>query len=873
MSEMDLNALDVKPGKLIGVGIGPGALDLLTVRAERLLREAPVIAHMHSRGKPGLSLEIVRPLLRDDAMILEVVVPMGASAEERQRCYDLAMPEFRAELELGRDVVFICEGDSLFYGSFQYVLERLIEDYAVEVIPGVTSVQACSAVAASEMGTGLTRGDDTFQALPATLPEGILAARSRDTGSALAIMKIGRHADKVKHVLLRAGRLDEAVWVERASTDEEKKAKFANFEGETSYFSMVLVPARKPDPVRDLPHGAVVLCLNESGLLAAQLIAAELPEAVLWGRQGRIAPESADQVFADTSQTLRNLYEAGTPIVAVMAAGIVMRVLAPLLADKRQEPPVVAVSPQGASVVPLLGGHRGANRLAVAIARATHGHAAITTAGDARLGLALDDPPPGWTVANPLRAKAVTAALLNNEPVGLAVDSGEAGWLAPANFTPADTAGGVAADVRVTHKAVAGDDALVLHPPTLALGVGCERGCDPAELAALVDETLSAEGLARDAVACVASIDVKSDEVAVLALAANLGVPARFFTAEELEEQSPNLQTPSDVVFAEVGCHGVAEGAALAAVQPQHGGALIVPKHKSKRATCAVGKRNQGIDPMSVGRGRGRLFVVGIGPGTAAWRTPEVTRILSHASDIVGYGFYLDLIPDLLRGKMLHTSNLSQEEARVRQALELAAEGKDVALVSSGDIGIYAMASLVFELLDRENRDDWNRLEIQVEPGISAFQAAAARAGAPVGHDFCLISLSDLLTPWSVIERRLKAAAEGGFVVAFYNPVSKRRRTQLAEARDILLTHRSPDTSVILARQLGREDEKIDFLTLGELTPDHADMLTLVMVGGEDTRVIERGQNRWVYTPRGYGGKMDAALGKVTGGKAAGGAS
>ena len=188
----------------------------------------------------------------------------------------------------------------------------------------------------------------------------------------------------------------------------------------------------------------------------------------------------------------------------------------------------------------------------------------------------------------------------------------------------------------------------------------------------------------------------------------------------------------------------------------------------------------------------------------------------------------------------------------------LAAVGKAVALISSGDVGIYAMAALAFELLQREDRDEWNRLYIQVEPGISAFQAAAARIGAPVGHDFCLISLSDLLTPWEVIQRRLKAAAEGGFVVSFYNPVSKRRRTQLAEARDILLQHRDPKTPVILARQLGRPDENIRVIELADLTPDMADMLTLVMVGGEDTRKITRGQNTWVYTPRGYGKKMDA---------------
>jgi len=848
---MSISKTEIKAGKLIGIGIGPGAADLMTVRARAVLETATVVAHMHSTDNDGLALGIVQPFLRDDVMILAVSVPMSATLEDRQNCYEHAMPAFRAELELGRDVVFVCEGDSLFYGSFQYVLERLIEDYDVEVIPGVTSIQACSAAASSHLAGGLTRGEDTFQVLPATLPEGILAARVRDCGAAVAVMKIGRHVDKVKRVFLRAGRLDDAVWVEKASTTEEKVAKFADFEGESSYFSMVLAPARHFETMPDVPEGAVVVCLNASGLVVAQNIRDALPGAQLWGRQDRVEAADVDRLFVETSQTLRDLYQNGTPVVAVMAVGIVMRVLAPMLADKRVEPPVVAVSSQGASVVPLLGGHRGANRLAVAIAQVTHGHAAITTAGDTQLSVALDEPPAGWSVANPGRAKRVATALLNHEAVGLAVDSGDASWLTPAGFTDGADVG-----VRVTHKKVDDDDdTLVLHPPTLALGVGCERDCPPQDLSQLVDETLENADLCKDSIACVVSIDVKSDEAAVLQLAADLGVPARFFTAEELETQAAKLKHPSEVVFAEVGCHGVAEGAALAASK----GDLIVEKHKSKRATCAAAIKEQGIDPIQVGRGRGRLFVVGIGPGTEAWRTPQVTKIISQVSDIVGYGFYLDLIFDLIQGKTRHTSILSQEEARVRQALDLAAEGKDVALISSGDIGIYAMASLVFELLDREDRDDWNRLFIQVEPGISAFQAASARIGAPVGHDFCLISLSDLLTPWAVIERRLKAAAEGGFVVSFYNPVSKRRRTQLAEARDILLTKRSPDTPVVLARQLGRPDERIDVITLGELTPDHADMLTLVMVGGEDTRLIARGQNRWVYTPRGYGGKMDAA--------------
>ena len=841
-----------KVGKLIGVSVGPGAPDLMTVRARTLLEGARVVAHMHASGKDALAMEIARPFLRDDVSVLDVPVPMSATSEQRQLSYDQAMPAFRTYLDEGRDVVFICEGDALFYGSFQYVMERLIGDYVVEVIPGVTSVQACSAAA----NISLSRGDDIFQALPATLPEGVLVARARDARSAIAFMKIGRHMGKVKRILLKAGRLNGALWIERASQNEQKIAKLADFEGETSYFSMVLSLAERADhiaPAANTPQGAVILCLNGAGLQTAQNLKLTLPGASLWARQGRINTADVDRFFADTAETLRDLYQNGTPIVAVMSAGIVVRVLAPLLADKREEPPVVAVSPDGAFAVPLLGGHRGANRLATAIAGASQGVAAITTAGDAGLGVALDEPPRGWSVANPERAKDVATALLSGDAVGLDVDSGDANWLAPAGFSDQADVG-----VRVTHNCAVEGEALVLHPPTLALGVGCERDCPPDELATLVDETLKAASLAKQSIACVASIDVKSDEAAVLQLAADLGVPARFFTADELEAQTPNLKTPSDVVFAEVGCHGVSEGAALAATQS---GKLIVEKHKSKRATCAVSISDHDINPISVGKGQGRLFVVGIGPGTDVWRTPSVTKILSEVSDVVGYGFYLDLIPDLIKGKTRHTSILSEEEARVRQSLELAAEGRDVALVSSGDIGIYAMASLVFELLDRENRADWNRLYIQVEPGISAFQAAAARIGAPVGHDFCLISLSDLLTPWTVIERRLQAAAEGGFVVSFYNPVSKRRRTQLTEARDILLTKRSPDTPVVLARQLGRPDERIDVIRLADLTPDHADMLTLVMVGGEDTRVIARGQNRWVYTPRGYGGKMDAKAG------------
>ena len=247
-----------------------------------------------------------------------------------------------------------------------------------------------------------------------------------------------------------------------------------------------------------------------------------------------------------------------------------------------------------------------------------------------------------------------------------------------------------------------------------------------------------------------------------------------------------------------------------------------------------------------------QLFIVGIGPGSDDLLVPAARYALRRSTDLVAYGYYLDLLdPALTNDKAHHTSQLGNEVARARSALELAAEGKITALVSSGDAGIYAMATVVFELLAGDEKQQWSAIDIEVIPGISAMQLAAARVGAPLGHDFCTISLSDLLTPWGVIEKRLRAAAQGDFVVSFYNPVSKRRDWQLDVARDILLTRRPAQTPVILARNLARQNETITVITLGELKAKDVDMLTLVTVGNNETRY----DGRWVYTPRGYASK------------------
>jgi len=260
---------------------------------------------------------------------------------------------------------------------------------------------------------------------------------------------------------------------------------------------------------------------------------------------------------------------------------------------------------------------------------------------------------------------------------------------------------------------------------------------------------------------------------------------------------------------------------------------------------------------MSAGpsRAAGRLVVVGLGPGDDAWLTPEAARELATASDVVGYGPYLDRLPERA-GQQRHASDNRAELDRAREALRLAASGRQVAVVSGGDPGVFAMAAAVFEAVE-DGEASWRDLDIAVVPGITAMQAAAARIGAPLGHDFCAISLSDNLKPWAIVEKRLIAAAEADFVIALYNPASKARPDRIRDAFACLKLRRSGATPVIFARAIGRHDEHIHLTSLETADASLADMATLVIIGSSETRLIaRRGAERpFVYTPRSYGAR------------------
>ncbi|MET8309347.1 precorrin-3B C(17)-methyltransferase [Micromonospora sp. NPDC005173] len=573
-------------------------------------------------------------------------------------------------------------------------------------------------------------------------------------------------------------------------------------------------------------------------------------------RIGLVAATAAGQRHAQTVATawpharlvegesvadaLRTAWGRCDAVVAFLATGAVVRILAPLLGDKRTDPAVVVVDEAARHAVALLGGHAGGgNDLAEQVGALLDARPVVTTATDA-VGLpGLDTL--GWPVQGAVAA--VSRAILDGEPVRLIAD---AAWPLPAlppNVQPqpatAESGEGGTADAAddgyrllVTDRVVPLDErTAVLRPPSLVAGVGASRGVPAAEVAELLHRVLAEAGLSPASLRCLASADVKADEAGIRSTADALGVPLVTWPAARLA--AVEVPHPSEVVRAAVGTPSVAEAAALLGTSGRPGdAALLVPKTATAMATVAVTRHAP----------RGRLAVVGLGPGAADLRTPRAVAELRRAAVVVGLDQYLDQVRDLLRpGTRVLSSGLGAEEARARAAVAEAAAGHAVALVGSGDAGVYAMASPALEYADE-------RIDVVGVPGVTAALAAGALLGAPLGHDHAYLSLSDLHTPWEVIERRVTAAAEGDFVTLFYNPRSRNRDWQLGAALTILGKHRPPDTPVGVVRNASRPGERVHLATLATLDPAVVDMYSVVVVGSSDTRLVA---GRMV-TPRGY---------------------
>lgn len=507
-------------GRLWGVGLGPGDPELVTVKAARLIGQADVIAFHSARHGRSIARSVAAPYLREGQVEEALIYPLTTETTDHPGGYQGAIDDFyaacavrlAAHLDAGRDVVVLCEGDPLFYGSYMHMHKRLSHRYVTEVVPGVTSVSGASAV----LGRPLVERDEILTVLPGTLPAEVLAERLAATDSA-AVLKLGRTFTKVRDALAEAGRLDEAWYVERATTGQQRLAPLAEVDpADVPYFSLALIPS-----------------------------------------------------------------------------------------------PVNAAGP------------------------------------------------------------------------------------APAAEPGTGTGAGAQGEVRA----------------------------------------------------------------------------------------------------------------------------------------------------------RGEVVVVGLGPAGRPWLTPEAQEALAGVDELVGYGPYLDRVPPNARQRRHPTDNRVEAE-RAAHALELAAAGSRVAVVSSGDPGVFAMASAVLEVACEPRFAD---VPVRVLPGLTAAHAVASRAGAPLGHDYCVLSLSDLLKPWEVVAERISAAAKADLVLAIYNPASKSRTWQVAAARDLLLEHRAPETPVVVGRDVGGARESMTVTTLGDLDPDAIDMRCLLLVGSSTTRVAERGDgSRVVFTPRRY---------------------
>lgn len=530
-------------------------------------------------------------------------------------------------------------------------------------------------------------------------------------------------------------------------------------------------------------------------------------------------------------------------LVFVASTGLVVRLIAPLLRAKGSDPGIVVVDDVGHYVIPLLGAHgAGAEAAARRISAVLGAVPVFTTASTVRGAPALElvAQREGWALVDGRRLPAVSAALVCGGPVALYQDAGNPQWAeglpalervsSPSAADPSRHRGLVVVSDRPV-EVPPDPPAVVYCPRTLAVGVGCERGTGPEVVAYAVETALRESGRRRESIAVVATADVKQDEPGIRRIAELLAVPLRSFPLRELARVARRCPTPSAVAERVLGTPGVAEPSALLAAG---GGPLLLPKRVVRvasapgAATVAVARLRAGERPRE-----GSLRLVGIGPGSPAQMTGAARAALEDAEVVVGYGRYVELVRPLLRGgQRVVESPLGAEAARADLALALAREGYRVALVSSGDPGIYGMAA---RALARIRPDD--ALAVDVSPGVTALLAAAARVGAPLGDDFAALSLSDRLTPREVMRCRLEAVARSDFVVALYNPRSPGRTEPFDLALRILRASRPPETPVALVRAAYRRGERVRITDLGAVTPEEVDMETLVLVGNSATRV------------------------------------
>ncbi len=560
---------------------------------------------------------------------------------------------------------------------------------------------------------------------------------------------------------------------------------------------------------------------------------------------------SKDILIGHASQLISQFWHSGGQLIIIGSISSAVRLISPLLKSKEQDPAVLVIDANGLNIVPLIGSHKaGADQLALDLAEDLGGKPIFTSDSKTQRRIAIDSfgDAWGWTrEGSSSDWSNLMKSLSAGEQLSIFQSSGSRLWqegLININFIGLDKRNFSSNDPSLFIGCEKGFKCS-WHPRTLWVGIGCERNTSENLIARAIKQAFLRLGFSTKSIAGIATIDRKRDESGLLSLIERKGWPIRFFKSSELS--SVEVPNPSKAVFLEMNTPSVAEAASLLAsgekAQLKLEKQIFHSKiNESGAVTIAISESLFPFAPQI-----GELNLVGSGPGDLSLITQDARSALSRSVVWIGYKKYLDYLEPLRRFDQIRLdSSLTKERYRCQKALELSREGVRVALISSGDSGIYGMAGLALELSLKAPKSE--RPSIYFHPGISAFQMAGAKIGAPLMHDFCTISLSDLLTPWSKIEERIVAAAKSDFVIAIYNPKSKDRSWQLPKAIDIILSFRNSKTPVCVGRELGRPNEKIEINNLSSIKFDEIDMLTVLIIGNSKTYT----KDGFIVTPRGY---------------------
>jgi len=574
---------------------------------------------------------------------------------------------------------------------------------------------------------------------------------------------------------------------------------------------------------KNLASNIAIFYLNNKGLKLANEIFQFFPHA-------KVCKFSQDEV--------KRSWEDSSALLFIMATGIVVRTIAPLIKNKKEDPAVLVIDEEGKHVIPLLGGHQArANELATTLATLINANPVITTSSDINNLPALDL----WiercqlSIQNPSILPKIMSKFIENRKIKIYINSDLIRVpIFPDHFKVIKEA--EIADIIITNKKLElNEEQLILIPRNLVVGLGFHDWVTSNEIEEAVKKVFTDEGLYFEALKGVATLEKKAKNEALREFYRKYGLRVFSYTPEELQEVKGLSFSP--IVERAVGVSSVCEQSAILASQ----GRLIVPKRVFKDITIAVAEA-----PYYV---KGKVYVVGIGPGSLFYITPKAIKAIREADVIIGYKTYINQIESMIKDKRVFAYGMTEEVKRAKNAIEYALKGMIVSVVSGGDPGVYGMAGLIFEILAQNNLE----VEIEVVPGISAFNAASSKVGAPIMNDFACISLSDRLTPLDEIEKRLEYAAKSDFVIILYNPKSSKRRENLTKAKGIILKYRDKNTPVAIVKNVTREGEEVFLTTLEEMDSYPVDMNTTIIIGNSQSYIYKNS----IITPRGYRRKYE----------------